>query len=63
MATSIEKTYAIVIRYSRDDEEEMQETDLECTELRRKVKANISAVVPHSQGILSAHIVGSVTET
>ena len=62
MATSFEKTYTIVIKYQRDDVETLTDADLEATELRASIKKKIASAVPASRGILSAHIVGSVTE-
>lgn len=62
MATEFNKTYTIVIKYRRDDLATLADTDLEATELRKVIKKNISEVVPASKGILSAHIVGEVTE-
>lgn len=62
MATSFNKTYTIVVKYQRDDVETLTDEDLEATELRDFVKKKIAAVVPASRGILSAHIVGTVTE-
>ena len=62
MATSFNKTYTIVIKYQRDDLATLADTDLEATELRTLLKKNIGEVVPASRGILSAHIVGTVSE-
>lgn len=62
MATSFNKTYTIEIKYQRDDLETLANTDLEATELRSLIKKNIGEVVPASRGILSAHIVGTVSE-
>lgn len=63
MATEFTKTYQIQIKYSRDDGATLVDTDLEATELRALLKKMIGEVVPASRGILSAHIVGSVSET
>lgn len=62
MATSFNKTYTITIKYQRDDLATLVDADLEATELRTLLKKNIGEVVPASRGILSAHIVGSVSE-
>ena len=62
MAQSFNKTYTIVVKYQRDDLETLADTDLEATELRKVIKKNIGEVVPASRGILSAHIVGTVSE-
>ncbi len=62
MATSFNKTYTITVKYSRDDGEALADTDLEATELRKHIKKAVGEVVPASRGILSAHIVGTVTE-
>lgn len=63
MATEIEKTYSITVKYSRDDVGTLADTDLEYTELRSHIMKKIGQAVPVSRGILSAHIVGSVSET
>jgi len=62
MATSITKTYSITIKYSRDDEGTLTDTNLEYTELREHIMKKIEQSVPASRGILSAHISGSVSE-
>lgn len=63
MATTVEKTYSITIKYSRDDGKDLTDSDLEYTTLRAKIMKSIAETVPISQGILSAHIVGSVSES
>ena len=60
---AVTKTYSISIKYSRDDGETLLETDLKFTELRKVILEAINGVVPISQGITSAHIVGEVSET
>lgn len=62
MATSFNKTYTLTVKYSRDDGKALADTDLEATELRKHVKKAVGEVVPVSRGILSAHIVGTVSE-
>lgn len=63
MAKEIRKTYSITIKYSRDDGADLSPTDLEFTELRKKILERIAKIVPISQGILSAHIVGEISES
>lgn len=63
MATSFNKTYTLVVKYSRDDSATLADTDLIATELRKEIKKAVGEVVPISKGILSAHIVDTVTET
>jgi len=75
---SVTKTYAITIKFSRDDAglvtqkgaqgevgtvPAMTENDLECKGLAASVKKSIEGVVPVSCGVASAHIVGSVSES
>jgi len=62
MAQSFNKTYTIVIKYQRDDLATLTDTDLEATELRTLIKKRVEESVPASRGILSAHIVGEVSE-
>ena len=62
MAQSFNKTYTITIKYQRDDLATLTDADLEATELRTLIKKRVEGVVPASRGILSAHIVGSVSE-
>lgn len=62
MATEFEKTYSITVKYKRDDLATLTDADLEATELRTLIKKRVEEVVPASKGILSAHIVGTVTE-
>jgi len=63
MATSFNKTYTVTVKYQRDDLATLTDADLRATELRKIIKARVEGVVPASQGILSAHIVGSVSES
>ena len=63
MATEFEKTYSITVRYARDDGATLADSDLGATELRASIKKAVSQVVSASRGILSAHIVGEVSES
>lgn len=60
---AITKTYALTVSYDRDDGGTLSESDLEYTELQKKIVKRVTAVVPISQGITSCHIVGSVVES
>lgn len=62
MATSFNKTYTIVVKYSYDDGATITDSDLNAGILRSEIIKKVGAVVPRSKGILSAHIVGSVSE-
>lgn len=64
MAQSFNKTYSITLKYSYESGGVITDADLHCAELRAKVIAWIDAKVAHvQQGNLSAHIVGTITET
>ena len=64
MAQSLEKTYSITLKYSYEGGGNIADDDLHVAELRAKIIAWIDAKVAHvSQGNLSAHIVGTITET
>jgi len=64
MAQSLNKTYSITLKYSYEGGGVIAEDDLHVEELRKKVIAWIDAKVAHiSQGNLSVHIVGEITET
>jgi len=73
---AVQKTYSIVIKYERGDaglvqdvrgvkstQAALSESDPEYTEIRKIVLARIADVVPVSQGIISANIVGEVSES
>ena len=72
---SVQKTYSITIKYSRDDAgrsgtvrgvafttPELSESDPEYVELRKVILKRLADVVPVSQGICNAHISGEVSE-
>ena len=63
MATTINKTFTITVNYSRDDGENLADDFLTYTELKSEIKKAVGEVVPRSKGIVSAHIVGEVSET
>lgn len=64
MAVLVDKTYQIVLRYTYQDGATITDADYEVAILRAKVLKRIAEEVGHiSQGNLSAHIVGSVTES
>jgi len=75
---SVTKTYTLTVKYERDTAglvtqkgaqgetgtvPVLSESDPEFEKLEALVLSAISGVVPISQGITSAHIVGSVSET
>lgn len=72
---SIEKSYTIKIKYSRGDaglvhekdgvtitQAALSESDDAYTEIRKIILQRLNDICPVSQGITSAHIVGSVSE-
>ena len=64
MATSFQKTYAIVLKFSYEDARAIVDSDLHCAELRTQIKEWITGKVGHvSKGDLSVHIVGTITES
>lgn len=64
MATEISKTYSITLKYTYEDSRAIAEDDLHVAELRGKIIDWINSKVAHvQQGDLSAHIVGTITET
>lgn len=64
MATEFEKTYSITLKFTYEDGSDIADTDLNATELRAKIKSWIeSKVASIQQGNLSAHIVGTISET
>ena len=62
MAQNFNKTYTITVKYQRDDLATLTDADLEAEQLRTVIKKRVEEVVPASRGILSAHIVGEVSE-
>jgi len=60
---AITKTYTLNVSYDRDDEESLSESDLEYIELQKKIMKRVADVVPISAGIVSCHIVGTVSES
>ena len=62
MADTISKTFSITIKFNRDDGEDLAADFLTYNQLKSEVKKAISGVVSASKGIVSAHIVGSVSE-
>lgn len=64
MATSFNKSYSITLKFSYEDARAITDADLNVAYLRTDIKAWIAEKVGHiNKGDLSAHIVGSVTET
>ena len=73
---SIEKTYSITVKYSREDEGlvyerngvkttqgELSEDNIGYKGVRQGILDKIAGVVPIQAGNISAHIVGSVSES
>ncbi|TET73259.1 MAG: hypothetical protein E3J56_04305 [Candidatus Aminicenantes bacterium] len=64
MATEFEKTYSITLKFSYEDGATITESDLNVGILRTDIKSWIKDKVGSvNKGNLSAHIVGSVSET
>lgn len=64
MATEFSKTYSIELKFSYEDGRAIADDDLHAAELRAKIIAWIeSKVASVQQGDLSAHIVGSISES
>lgn len=61
MGTTITKNFSVDVIYSRDDEENLSVTDLNYTQMLANLKKRIAQDVESSMGILSSHIVGSVS--
>ena len=63
MATTFQKTYQVVVDFSRDDEATITEDDIQSAEMRAEIQTRIKAAVQSSKGIYSSHINGSVSES
>jgi len=62
--TEFEKSYSITLKFSYEDGATITENDLNVGILREHIKKWIADKVAHvNQGNLSAHIVGSVSES
>lgn len=62
MATSFQKTYTVVVKYSRDDVAAITDADLNVVELRNLVIKAIGQAVNVTKGVHRSDIVGSVSE-
>jgi len=75
---SVEKTYSLTVKYEKSTAglktsgaeqgstktiSALTESDHEYTELRKIILKRIAETVPVSQGVVSAHIVGEVSES
>jgi len=56
MAKSFNKTYSMTLKFSRDDGEDLADSDLRATQLRKIIREGIV-------GEISSHIVGEISET
>ena len=64
MATSLNKTYSITLKFSYEPASAITESDLHVAEMRGFIKKWIADKVGHiNQGNLAVHIVGSVSES
>jgi len=62
MATSFQKTYSIVVTFSRDDGGAITDSDIQASELRTEIKKGIQAASRIQKGIFEAQP-GTVSET
>ena len=63
MATSFQKTYSVVVKYSRDDVGTIADDDMNVEVLRNQIIKAIGEAVNVSKGVNRSDIVGTVTET
>ena len=63
MATEINKTYSIQVKFTYNDGSAIAEDDLHVDELRTKIKAAITQLASWQKGNLNANLVGSVSES
>ena len=64
MAKSFNKTYSMTLKFSRDDGEDLADSDLRATQLRKIIREGIvSSFGNASMGEISSHIVGEISET
>ena len=64
MAKSFNKTYAMTIKFSRDDGKDLLDTDLHSEQLRKVLREGIVSHYGNaSLGMVSSHIVGEISET
>ncbi len=62
MATSFNKTYTVVVKYSRDDVGAITDADMNVVVLRNQIIKAIGAAVNVSKGVNRSDIVGTVSE-
>lgn len=63
MGTERTKTLSVTVKFSRDDGENLSITDLNYTQMLNNLKKRITEEAESSMGIVSSHIVGSVSIT
>jgi len=62
MSTSFTKTYSVVVTFSRDDGEDLADSDLQSEGLRDEIKKEIAQVCTRNKGIFQSQP-GTVSET
>jgi len=62
MATNQTKTFSVTVIFSKDTEENLAADEIHYLELKTMIKKRIAQDVECSEGIISSHIVGSVSE-
>lgn len=62
MATEINKTYSIQVKFTYNDGSAIAEDDLHMVELRTKIKEAIKQLAYWQKGNLNANAVGEVSE-
>ena len=63
MGTTITKNFSVDVKYSREDGEDLGATDLNYTQMLENITKRITEECEAQMGIVSSHIVGSVSVT
>ena len=61
MATEINKTFSVAVKYTRNDEETISSTDLAYVKMVAQMSKSIGELANASMGAIDAHIVGEVS--